>query len=94
MSIATRAEKAGDDRLGIVEAEEKEMKEGIIVLFHARKMWGFIREKDGVETFFHVDNCTDGFKPELGAVVEFKLAPPLRLGQRDQAVQIRAGGAL
>jgi cold shock CspA family protein len=66
------------------------MRKGIVVLFHRTRGWGFIREeKSGVEWFFHVSNAVPNFAPELGAAVEFELGPPLRLGRKDQATNIR-----
>lgn len=59
-----------------------------------KKGWGYIRSENK-NIFFHSSNSPD-FHPVLGAVVEFELAPPFRLGQADQAVNLRkvesAGG--
>jgi cold shock CspA family protein len=68
------------------------MHQGIIVLFNIGKGWGFIRETSSTgevqEWFFHVSNIIN-FTPTLGASVVFEIGPPLKLGRRDQAVQIR-----
>lgn len=67
--------------------------QGKIVMFHPAKGWGFLSYDDN-EWFFHLSNCAAGFQPTLGALVEFEIAPPLRLGQKDQAVNVRpVGGA-
>ena len=60
---------------------------GIIVTHAARNGWGFI-ESNGENFFFHVKNSPN-FQPVLGQNVEFELAPPFKLGQRDQAVNLR-----
>lgn len=67
---------------------------GMITAYDAYRGWGFI-DNDGEKHFFHVKN-SPGFAPVLGAEVEFELAPPFKLGQHDQAVNLRkvesAGG--
>jgi cold shock CspA family protein len=60
---------------------------GTIVAYAARKGWGYIYSEN-VNIFFHISNSPK-FLPVLGAVVEFELAPPFRLGQHDQAVNLR-----
>lgn len=64
---------------------------GQIVTYDAPRGWGFI-DSDGGKFFFHVKNSRD-FTPVLGAWVEFDTAPPFKLGQREQAMNLRAGGA-
>lgn len=61
---------------------------GIITAYNAVKCWGFIKDENGNRQFFHADNSPD-LKPELGIAVEFELGPPFRLGQPDQAVNLR-----
>jgi len=63
--------------------------QGMIVMYHQLKHWGFVRENEGTEWFFHLDNCASGFLPQLSAVVEFEIAPPISLGKKDQAVNVR-----
>jgi cold shock CspA family protein len=66
------------------------MKQGIIVVFNEKKFWGFVREDStSEEYFFHQDNCP-GFKPYLAGRVEFEIAAPLRIGLRDQAINLRS----
>lgn len=64
---------------------------GQIITYDAPRGWGFI-EKDGLKYFFHVKNSA-GFQPVLGMFVEFQTAPPFRLGQKDQAINLREVGA-
>jgi hypothetical protein len=72
---------------------EKAMKKGTVVLFNAKKFWGFVREDvTSLEYFFHQDNCP-GFKPYLAARVEFEIAAPLRIGLKDQAINLRGDEA-
>ncbi len=64
---------------------------GIITLYHRNKGWGFITassEGCSEEWFFHVDNCP-GYVPKLGDPVTFEIAPPISLGKKDQAVDVR-----
>jgi len=63
-------------------------RQGIVVAYHVKKGWGFIKEKSGEEWFFHNSNAVPNFAPMLGATVEFEIGPPLKLGQKDQAVNI------
>jgi len=62
---------------------------GIVVAFHHVKHWGFIRESDGTEWFYHLSNTIPHFVPKLGEAVQFEIGPPLALGKKDQAVNIR-----
>jgi hypothetical protein len=55
-----------------------------------KKGWGYIRSENK-NIFFHTSNSPD-FHPVLGASVEFDLAPPFRLGQADQAINIAPVG--
>jgi len=70
------------------------MRQGIIVLFDPNAKWGFVKESDGTEWFFHQNN-SPGFKAFLGAPVEYIIIPPRRLGLPDQAANLRLadGGA-
>jgi cold shock CspA family protein len=87
------SQKAGDERLGIVEANmDNNMRIGTIEMFNPRKLWGFIQENSGERWFFHQDNCVSGFHPQLGSVVEFEIGPAISLGKRDMAVNVRAVG--
>lgn len=65
-------------------------RQGLIVFF--KVSYGFILEDDEFQTqwFFHVSNVLPGFKPEVGKRVVFFPAPPIRLGQRFQAVKVEA----
>jgi cold shock CspA family protein len=67
--------------------------QGIITLYHLKKGWGFIKENSGETWFFHVDNCWPGYSPQLGEAVEFKIAPPISLGKKDQAIDVRLVGS-
>lgn len=62
---------------------------GIITAFTPARGWGFIVDESGKRQFFHVNN-SPGFKPALGMAVEFELIPPFRLGQPDQAANLKA----
>ncbi len=64
---------------------------GTIVAFAARKGWGYIYSGNE-NIFFHVANSPN-FQPVLGVVVEFDLAPPFKLGQADQGVNLRVVGS-
>jgi hypothetical protein len=70
------------------------MKKGKVVAYDVIRGWGWV-ECDGEKVFFHIKN-SNGFIPELGAEIEFETVAPFRLGQRDQAVNLRkvesAGG--
>lgn len=82
--------------------KKKETFEGKITLFDQRRGWGYIfctehpYEKTqwgvGEAIFFHVSNSPD-FKPALGLIVHFELAPPLKIGHADQAVNLRVKDA-
>jgi cold shock CspA family protein len=74
---------------------EMEIYRGTIVLYNEAKAWGFIKKDFGAEVFFHKSNTAPGFVPRLGVDVWYELAPPIRLGKKDQAVNVRpVGGAL
>jgi hypothetical protein len=70
---------------------------GTIVAYAAAAGWGFVEGEIEGEVaggqkskhFFHVRNSPT-YQPVLGQLVEFELAPPFRLGQPDQAVNLRA----
>jgi len=68
------------------------MSQGMIVMYNAVKFFGFIQEAGGPERFFHASNVAPGFVPELGAIVEYEIAPPIRLGKEPQAVNVRLAG--
>ena len=59
-------------------------------MFNQQKGWGFVKDEENREWFFHVSNTK--FVPTLGAQVEFELAAPLKLGQREQAINVRELG--
>jgi cold shock CspA family protein len=67
--------------------------QGMIVLYHPARRFGFIqRQKPTDETgdiFFHQSEFKGEGEPPLGAIVEFDLAQPLRLGQKPRAVNLR-----
>ena len=64
--------------------------QGIITLYNRAKAWGFITENSAGESrFFHYSNCVPGFSPQLGDAVAFEIAPPISLGKKDQAVNVR-----
>jgi cold shock CspA family protein len=66
--------------------------QGIVVMYHAANFFGFIQENGRQERFFHMSNAAPGFVPELGAIVEYEIAPPIRLGKNPQAVNVRIAG--
>ena len=61
--------------------------EGTIIAYDSYRGWGFI-ESDGQKYFFHVKNSS-GFAPGLGFKVQFEVVAPFKLGQRNQAVNLR-----
>ena len=63
--------------------------QGKITLYNQPKGWGFISRDDGEQIFFHVANKISSFLPALGARVEFEMGPPLELGKKDQAINLR-----
>jgi len=72
--------------------------QGTVVMYHAARFFGFIQEVEAngetSERFFHMSNAAPGFVPELGALVQYEIAAPIRLGKKPQAVNVRlAGGA-
>jgi cold shock CspA family protein len=64
---------------------------GIVIIYDERKQWGFIRAHSagifGNEIFFHRSNCRSGVS--LGEEVEFEIGKPFKIGQREQAVNVR-----
>jgi cold shock CspA family protein len=68
------------------------VKQGTVVLYHPTRFWGFIREADGTEWFFHQSNAAKRYSIKLGDDVQFEVGPPLKLGQKDQAVNIAPVG--
>lgn len=77
--------------------QTKQSYQGIVSLFNRSKNWGFITpfDKDGEfdktgDIFVHNSNCADGYKPQLGDLVEYEVGLPFKLGQRPQAVNVRA----
>jgi len=64
---------------------------GSITFWDSRKKYGFISviQPDGVlkQYFFHFSNFRGS--PMLGGVVSFKLGPPVSVGKRVQAVDIK-----
>jgi len=98
-ATATRPRKEDEDGTRDREREQQGTTnmtyEGTIVMYHSTKFWGFVRGNDGGEWFFHLDNCASGFEPQLSASIEFEIGPPISLGKKDQAVNVRpSGGAL
>jgi cold shock CspA family protein len=63
--------------------------QGTVVMYHSKMHWGFVKEKDGAEWFFHLDNCWPGYSPKLEDAVEYKIGPPISVGKRNQAVEVR-----
>jgi cold shock CspA family protein len=64
--------------------------QGIIVLYHPARYFGFIQPADGTaDIFFHGSEFKEQGEPVLGALVEFTVAQPIRLGQRHRAVNLR-----
>lgn len=66
--------------------------QGMVVLFHPTKHWGFIRENDGTEWFFHQSNAIRYYVPKLEDIVQFEIGPPLTIGKKDQAINVRPAG--
>ena len=62
--------------------------QGTITFFHSGKNFGFITTPDGESYFFHVDNFEKHAQPVLEGLVEFRVAPPLCVGKRPQAVAV------
>jgi cold shock CspA family protein len=63
--------------------------QGKVILYNRAKAWGFIREDSGAEWFFHTANTVPEFVPQLGVAVEFEVGPPLSIGKKEQAVNVR-----
>jgi len=63
---------------------------GIIIMWHPVRNFGFIKCGE-IQYFFHASNVVSGYTPILGSQVSFELAPPIHLGQREQAVKIQSG---
>ena len=63
--------------------------QGKITLYNQPKGWGFITRDDGEQIFFHVSNKIKNCFPALGVRVEFEMGPPLEIGKKDQAVNLR-----
>jgi cold shock CspA family protein len=85
-----RTNKGTKMRIRIMEATQHE---GIITLYNHAKAWGFITESSGEAWFFHFSNCWPEYLPTLGDAVEFKIAPPISLGKKDQAIDVRLVGS-
>jgi cold shock CspA family protein len=62
---------------------------GKITMYDKPRGWGFITRDDGEQVFFHVKNMVPSFLPANGARVLFETGPALKLGQKDQAVNLR-----
>jgi len=62
---------------------------GIVEMYQPKRQFGFVRADNGEKYFFHRENCAAGFNPQLGARVEFQIAPPYILGKPDQAIDLR-----
>ncbi len=68
--------------------------QGTITFFRADKGFGFITTKEGQSYFFHVSRFTKGSQPVLEGRVEFEVAPPLSVGKKPMAINVRyEGGA-
>jgi cold shock CspA family protein len=62
---------------------------GQITYWNNKRGFGFITNSDGSSIFFHTCNFEKGQQPVLGAIVSYKIAPPLSLGKKPQAVHVR-----
>jgi cold shock CspA family protein len=62
---------------------------GIITFWNHLRGYGFIATTTGDSFFFHVTHFDKNSTPTLGALVEFKVAPPIKLGKQPQAVSVR-----
>lgn len=62
---------------------------GHITALTRKGTWGYVEDESGKEIFFHIANCSKNFKPEIGRVVEYELTRAFRVGQPDQAVNLR-----
>jgi cold shock CspA family protein len=69
------------------------MRQGTVVMFHPTRHWGFIRENDGTQWFFHQSNAIRYYIPKLSDMVQFEIGPPITLGKKDQAINIAPLGA-
>lgn len=63
--------------------------QGTITYFNSRRGFGFITILSGESYFFHVSSFAKDSQPVLEGKVAFQLAPPIRVGQRPQAVNVR-----
>jgi hypothetical protein len=63
------------------------MRTGQVTAFDAPRGWGWV-SSDSEKYFFHVKNSPN-YKIILGAYVDFDTAPPFKLGQREQALNLR-----
>ena len=61
---------------------------GTITAYDVWRGWGFIDGTNGTNYFFHIKN-SPGFAPALGLKVQFEVTGPFKLGQKDQAVNLR-----
>jgi len=62
---------------------------GQITYWNHKRGFGFITNNDGSSIFFHTTNFEKGQQPVLGAIVSYKIAPPLALGKKHQAVHVQ-----
>jgi cold shock CspA family protein len=63
---------------------------GIISMYRPDRQFGFVLVPETkTEYFFHIRNVFAGFTPVPGTHVSFVLAPPIRLGQKPQAVNVQ-----
>ena len=65
---------------------------GTVVLWNDPRGYGFIRPEGADETekvFVHITNCQTGNVPKIGARVQYELGNALRLGQPQQAIQVK-----
>jgi len=65
------------------------MRLGTITYFQQDKGFGFITTPKGFSYFFHVSRFAKGSQPVLGGEVAFEIAPPVSIGKKPMAVNIR-----
>ena len=79
-----------------VKRNEDEMNKrltGTITYANPVRTYGFIQEdSSGIHYFYHFTNVAPGFTPMVATRVEFELAPPIKIGKPDQAVNVRHVG--
>jgi cold shock CspA family protein len=63
--------------------------QGTITFFRGDRGFGFITTKQGFSYFFHVSKFAKGSQPVLEGEVAFDVAPPVSVGKKPMAVNIR-----